>query len=184
MKSLFSLVLVHVLGKLGRRGMEGEWKDRLGVLLSQAVNLEHSAFYFYLAAGTHFDSPKLSLLNLRDFFYKESDSELKHARIVIEFMNQRSLNLKLDGIITEDPKSLSVVDVFDMAEKFEQKVLDHYAMISKEADNAGDCTTTQFIDFFLDKQVREVKAFHDLAMNARRASGPLGEFLFDQSFKK
>lgn len=164
--------------------MEGEWKEKLGVLLSQAVNLEHSAFYFYLAVGAHFDSPELSLLNLRDFFYRESDDELKHAKIVIEFMNQRGIKLSLDKITTEDPRSLSVVDVFSIAEKFEQKVLDHYVMISNEASKVGDCTTTQFIDFFLDKQVKEVKAFHDLTMNARRTSGSLGEFLFDQSFKK
>ncbi|ELA41096.1 uncharacterized protein VICG_01889 [Vittaforma corneae ATCC 50505] len=161
-----------------------KWMMRLSELLSNAVNLEHQAFYFYLAAGIHFDSPAMSLLNLRDFFYGESDDELKHARILIEFINQRGLGLKLENIATEDLKSLSIQEIFEKAEAFEQAVLDHYKMIQKEADEVGDYATTQFIDYFLDKQVREVKEFHDRAMNARRCSCPLGEFIFDQSFSR
>lgn len=177
--------LFHVPYKsLKRNGdMKKEWKERLGVLLSQAVNLEHTGFYLYLSLGARFDSPRSSLLNLRDFFYKESNDETKHAKIVIKFINQMGLKLTLDGISAENSEFLSVVDAFQAAEKFEQSVLDHYVMISREADSNGDCTTSQFIDYFLDMQVREVKALHDLAMNARRASDPLGEFLFDQSFK-
>lgn len=161
-----------------------KWTARLSELLSSAVNLEHQAFYFYLAAGIHFDSPTMSLLNLRDFFYGESDDELKHARILVEFVNQRGLNLKLESIATENPKDLSIQEIFEKAEAFERAVLGHYETIQREADAAGDYVTSQFVDYFLDKQVREVKEFHDRAMNARRCGCPLGEFIFDQSFSK
>lgn len=164
--------------------MDQRWTQRLGDLLSDAVNLEHEAFYFYLAAGVYFDSPAMSLLNLRDFFYSESNDELEHAKIVIKHMNQRGIEIKLKNIITPDLRNMSIRSIFEEAEKFEIKVLNHYLLIQKEAENVKDFTTTQFIDFFLDKQVREVKEFHDRLMNAKRCESPLGEFIFDQSFSQ
>lgn len=161
---------------------ENEWKKRLGVLLSEAVNLEHQGFYFYLAAGIYFDSPKISLTNIRDFFYQESNDELKHAKILIEFINQLGLKLSLDGIHTVDVTNFSITEIFEKSKALEQAVLDNYMKIQKEADNANDYQTSQFIDYFLDMQTREVKLFHDRAMNARRCNNSLGEFLFDQSF--
>ncbi|KAM0679603.1 hypothetical protein GINT2_002234 [Glugoides intestinalis] len=158
------------------------WTERLSKLLSDAVLLEHKAFYFYLAAGAHFESPKMSLLNLKDFFYKESNDELLHAKMVIEFMNQRGLSLKLENISTIDPSRMQIREIFEIAEKTEQQVLEHYLCIQKEASDTNDFVTTQFIDYFIDKQIGEVKEFHDRAMNARRCESPLGQFLFDQSF--
>jgi len=164
--------------------MDSEWLQRLSTLLSDAVCLEHHAFYFYLAAGTHFDSRDIALLNLRDFFYTESNDELTHAKIVIKHMNQRGLSVVFKDISVPDVHRMSLQEIFSQAAQFEQKVLDHYLKIQKEADGAGDYETTQFIDFFVDKQIREVKEFHDKLVNATRCDSSLGEFIFDQSFKK
>lgn len=164
--------------------MEEQWKKRLSSLLSEAVTLEHTAFYLYLAAGAYCESQEMSLLNLRDFFYRESSDELTHAKKVIEFMNQRGLEITFEEIKIADPKKQTIKNIFEVAEKTEQMVLEHYLLIQKEADAAGDYTTTQFIDYFIDKQVKEVKQFHDRALNARRCDSPLGLFIFDQSFSE
>lgn len=163
--------------------MDEHWKKKLGKLMSQAVNLEHSAFYFYLALGVHFDSRKVSLLNLSKFFFKESDDELEHAKIVIKYMNQIGVKVSLGPIEAKDPSHMSISEIFETAESFEYKVLQHYELISKEAAEANDNATSSFVDFFLDKQVKEVKSFHDHKMNSKRTENSLGEFLFDQSFK-
>lgn len=161
-----------------------QWLDRLSTLLSEAVAMEHHGFYFYLAAAVHFDTPKVGLHNLRDFFYYESREELEHARRVIDYMNQRGLRLELTPIESEDLRACSIAEIFKRSEMLEQAVLDHYYKVQKEAGEAEDYVTTQFIDYYLDMQVREVKIFHDRRMNAERCSEPLGEFIFDQSFSK
>lgn len=167
---------------------EDEWNEKLAELLSQAVNLEHRGFLFYQAAGAHFDSPQVGLLNIRDFFYKESDEEVKHARIVIKHMNERGLKLALLPATTDIsdsiPAPLTVEEIFRKSQELEQAVLDHYLKIQEEADKAGDYVTGQFADYFLDMQTREVKAFGDKRRHAERCKDPLGEFIFDQSFAK
>lgn len=161
-----------------------DWNERLSELLSNAVNLEHTAFYFYLSVGAYFDTQEKSLLNLRDYFYKESDDELAHAKIVIQFINQRGLKLSLNKIVTESPKGLSVKEIFEKAVEFEKLVLDNYLKIHEEAVDENDAVTTQFVDYFIDKQVKEIKDFQTKAKNAERCECPLGEFIFDQSFSK
>lgn len=99
-------------------------------------------------------------------------------------MNQRGLRLTLDSISTIDPRRMQIREIFEIAERTEQEVLEHYLSIQKEADAISDYVTTQFVDYFIDKQIGEVKEFHDRAMNARRCESPLGQFLFDQSFAK
>lgn len=161
-----------------------EWLGRLSTLLSEAVALEHHGFYFYTAAAIHFDSPEIGLKNLRDFFYYEADEEVKHARKVIEYMNQRGLRLKLSSIEADALTGCSISDIFKKSEMLEKAVLDHYYKLQKEADEAEDYVTTQFIDYYLDMQVKEVKIFNDRWRNAERCSSELGEFIFDQSFAK
>lgn len=164
--------------------MTSEYEKELEKYFSEAINLEHAAFYFYLSVGAHFDSQTMSLLNLRDFFYDESKDELTHARRVIKHMNERNLKWTRMPIETPDPSAMTVVQVFEKAEEFEQKVLDNYLRIQRIAGKVEDYSTNQFLDDFVALQLKEVKAFHDKAMNARRCTDQLGIFIFDQSFAK
>lgn len=163
--------------------MTDEWHEKLSILLSQALNLEHSAYYFYSAVSTHFDSKKMSLIHLRDFFYKEGLEELEHAKQVARFMSQIDLKIVFQPIETSDPSGMSVLNVFDAAVAFETKVLNHYELISKEAEKNKDTVTSQFIDIFLARQIKEIKNFRDYRLNSTICIDRLGEFLFDQSFK-
>ena len=164
--------------------MEEDWESKIADYFSEAVYLEHAAFYFYLSVGAHFDSQSMALHNLRNFFYNESDDELTHGKKVIKFMNQRNLKWTRMTIETPDPSNMTVAEVFEKAAEFEQKVLNNYLKIQKAASDANDFITTQFVDDFIAKQIKEVKEFRDYAMNAKRCTDPLGVFIFDQSFSK
>ena len=53
-------------------------------------------------------------------------------------MNQRSLALKLSDIHIEPITNLTITNEFAATGEFEQKVLEHYEMVSKEAANSID----------------------------------------------
>ncbi|KAG0419199.1 Ferritin, middle subunit [Dictyocoela roeselum] len=158
-------------------------KSKISDLLSEQLNIELSASKLYLMAYQFFSSRPVALLNVADFFYNEVYEELTHAKGIIEYMN--SMGYKVNFKDTRvDVTFNNFTDVFEKALEFEKKAYDNVLEIYEYADGIKDFMTTQFLDPYLQEQVKSVKDYNDLLVNAKRCQDELGMFVFDKHFKK
>ena len=77
-----------------------ELNNALLLLINKQINCELMASYQYLAYYNYFKKRDISLNNISEFFYKESQHESNHAKLLIDYVHSRN------GIINLTPISI------------------------------------------------------------------------------
>ncbi|KAF9764120.1 Soma ferritin [Nosema granulosis] len=158
------------------------WCKKAGDLLSQQLSLEFQAFYFYTECYAYFASRKVALKGLASFYKHQFEDELKHAKMIMDFMIKRGFSINLVPIKTQIFDAFKTpMDILKFSKEYEEKVMANLNYISYYADKEGDLTICQFLEDFLKTQVEEIYEFNELYVNAKRCAEEQTMFLFDDA---
>ncbi|ELQ76215.1 Ferritin [Trachipleistophora hominis] len=160
-----------------------KWSDEVEELLSEQLRIENFAFYFYQSAYQYCNSREMALPSIANFFYKQYNEELTHAKGIIDYMNQTGLRPKFKELSLERTNYKSLVEVFELSLKYEEESYKHILQTYKAADKHHDYALCQFMDDYVAEQVKSIKEFSDYLQNAKRCAEGFATFNLDAEFK-
>ncbi len=138
------------------------WNLSSEIALNKQINLELFASYNYLYMSNHFGKDILGLDKLRDYFYKCSEEERGHAKMLIDYQNKRGGSVSLENINKPNIELKNnnfndVLDAFKIALELEKQVNESLLSLHKIGDENID---PQFCDYiegtFLEEQVEAI----------------------------
>ncbi|ELA46521.1 hypothetical protein VCUG_02013 [Vavraia culicis subsp. floridensis] len=165
--------------------MEGKkkWEDEAVELLSEQLRIENFAFYFYQSAYQYCNNREIALPSIANFFYKQYNEELTHAKGIIDYMNQVGLRPNFKPLSLDRTDYKSLVEVFELSLEYEEESYKHILKLYRAADKNHDYALCQFMDEYVAEQVKSIKEFSDYLQNAKRCAKGFEMFNFDAEFK-
>ncbi|WAP52524.1 ferritin [Arthrobacter sp. ATA002] len=141
-------------------------------LLEAQIGHEFNASQQYAAMAVFFDGEDLP--QLARHFYAQSVEERNHAMMLVQYMLDRDLPVRIPGVAAVRNDFTSVVEPIALALEQEQQVTRQIEALFAAARTEGDALGEQFMLWFLKEQVEEVASMSTLLTVAKRA-----ENLFD-----
>lgn len=142
-------------------------KASFNELLSTQVGNEFSASQQYIAVATWFANQDLP--QLAKYFYRQSVEERNHAMMMVQYMLDRDLPVKIPGIPAVRNDFSSVTEPLALALKQEKEVTKNIEDMFRAARSEDDALGEQFMLWFLKEQVEEVASMTTLLNIAQRA---------------
>lgn len=129
-------------------------------LLGKQINLEEfsSRAYLNLATWCHANGWKLA----GDYYKSRSTEELTHRDKIIKFLVDCGYSPVVANVDTPKDKPTSLEDTVAMALAHEQYVTKSIRALYKAADEAEDCNTENFLQWFISEQREEESTYIDL----------------------
>merc|ERR1712150_80213 len=113
------------------------WKETVEKLLSKQLAMENFASYFYLYAYGFCNRRGIACPKIAKFFHKQHLEELEHAKGIIDYMNKLKFKVTYEPIaLTEEAGNL--VELFNLAYKYEMMTYENILSINKQAEEAKD----------------------------------------------
>jgi ferritin len=133
--------------------------DKLFKALNEQIKHEFYSSYLYLSIASYFEN--IPLDGMSHWFRKQAAEEHEHGMKIYNYINDRNLQVDLQGIDKPPAKFKSVEEAFKLALAHEKKVThliyEIYEMALKEKDHA----THVFLQWFITEQVEEEKNAND-----------------------
>ncbi|MCC3281239.1 MULTISPECIES: ferritin [Arthrobacter] len=136
-------------------------------LLEAQIGNEFNASQQYVAMAVYFDSEDLP--QLARHFYAQSVEERNHAMMLVQYMLDRDLPVRIPGIAAVKNDFSDVVEPIALALAQEKQVTSQIEALFAAARAEGDALGEQFMLWFLKEQVEEVASMSTLLTVARRA---------------
>jgi ferritin len=122
--------------------------------LHEQVGHEFAAHQQYLAIALYFDAQTLP--QLAGFFYRQAVEERNHAMMMLGYLKDAGAPLHVPGVAAPENGFSDIAEPVRLA----------LAQIAREA---GDYTSEQFVQWFLQEQVEEVSSMNALLTVVERA---------------
>ncbi|WP_341393348.1 ferritin [Arthrobacter sp. G119Y2] len=136
-------------------------------LLEAQIGHEFNASQQYVAMAVFFDGEDLP--QLARHFYAQSVEERNHAMMLVQYMLDRDLPVRIPGVAAVRNGFSSVVEPIALALEQEQQVTRQIEALFAAARAEGDALGEQFMLWFLKEQVEEVASMSTLLTVAKRA---------------
>ena len=136
-------------------------------LLEAQIGHEFNASQQYVAMAVFFDGEDLP--QLARHFYAQSVEERNHAMMLVQYMLDRDLPVRIPGVAAVRNDFSSVVEPIALALEQEQQVARQIEALFAAARAEGDALGEQFMLWFLKEQVEEVASMSTLLTVAKRA---------------
>lgn len=121
--------------------------------LNQQINKEIYSANLYLQIASYFSMKEL--IGFRNFFIVQHDEEISHAKLQLDYLNDRGGELRL-GSIDAPPSSFeSPIHALEIALEHEKEVSQAIYQLVDLAYEEKDFATISFLDWFLKEQVEE-----------------------------
>ncbi|XP_043535477.1 ferritin heavy chain, oocyte isoform-like [Chiloscyllium plagiosum] len=153
--------------------------------INRQINQELTAFYVYLSMSYYFDREDVALRNFAKFYFEQALEEQKHAKLLMDFQNQRG-----GRIIFWDIKKPSRdewgngLEAMEQALELEKTVNKSILELHKVASEHNDLVLCEFLESnYLNEQIEAIRMFGDHITNLKRLGAPengMGEYLFDK----
>jgi len=126
---------------------------RMEEALNRQINREIYSANLYFQMASYFARRELN--GFRHFFIVQHDEEIGHAKLQLDYLNNRGGELKL-GAIEAPPSSFeSPVNALEIALEHEKAVSQAIYHLVDLAHEEKDFATISFLDWFLREQVEE-----------------------------
>lgn len=135
--------------------------------LNEQIGNEFAASQQYIAVAVHYDDETLP--QLAAFFYRQAVEERNHAMMMIQYLMDLGLPVKIPGVGAPSGNFEDTVEPVRIALEQEKRVSDQIAGLSKLARDQGDYQSEQFLQWFLKEQTEEVSTMSDLLRVVERA---------------
>ncbi|MCC3267427.1 ferritin [Arthrobacter gengyunqii] len=136
-------------------------------LLEAQIGHEFNASQQYVAMAVFFDGEDLP--QLARHFYAQSVEERNHAMMLVQYMLDRDMPVRIPGVAAVRNDFTTVVEPIALALEQEQQVTRQIEALFAAARAEGDALGEQFMLWFLKEQVEEVASMSTLLTVARRA---------------
>jgi ferritin len=140
-------------------------------LLRSQIRNEFTASQQYVAVAVWFDAQDLP--QLARHFYQQSLEERNHAMMIIRYLLDKDLDVKIPDVGSVRNEFSDVMDPLNLALAQERDVTIQIETLARAARAAGDYLGEQFMHWFLKEQVEEVSSMNTLVTVATRAGGNL-----------
>lgn len=157
--------------------------DKIFKALNEQIKHEFYSSYLYLSIASYFEN--IPLDGMSKWFRKQAEEEHEHGMKIFNYINDRNLQVDLQGIDKPPTKFKSIEEVFKQALAHEKKVThwiyEIYEMALKEKDHA----THVFLQWFITEQVEEEKNAQDnYDQIVLIGDDKAALFVLDQNFSK
>jgi ferritin len=146
--------------------------SRFVSLLHEQVGHEFAAHQQYIALAVWFDAHDLP--RLAAHFYRQSIEERDHALMMVRYMLDRGLDVRVPGVESVRSDFDDVREPIRLALEQERTVTNQIEALFKAARDDSDFLGEQFVLWFLKEQVEEVAAMTTLLAIAERAGDDTG----------
>lgn len=145
--------------------------------LNLSLKSEYTTSHTYTQLANYMQ--RLGLFGFEKFFRSESEDELKHAKILIDYANDMGdvLNVPTIEAIQEFPQDGG--EALDIAYQMELNLMNQYGKIYSDIEE-NDPVTAQFLLQFLEIQRKSVGEYGDLIAKYDIAKRTNEILLFDE----
>lgn len=127
--------------------------------LNSRLEDEYHAYFFYINATNWCRG--VNYKNATSFFEGESAAELTHAKKMMDYMSDWNIKPTIEKVDV-DYKFESLIDVIEKAYEIEYELLKKYNVTSTKIMSDGDVATFDFLSYFRQVQIDEVREYSDL----------------------
>lgn len=158
--------------------------EKMAEALNAQINAEIYSAYLYLAMSL--DAESKTLKGVSNWFFVQWKEELDHARILQNYLNDRSSKVILDTIPAVPDSWDTPLDMFMEALDHEQEITRKIDELVRSAFKERDFATLSRLQWFVDEQVEEEKSVKEIITEFERASfvGAQYEKTVDESLEK
>ncbi|MBA2361075.1 MAG: ferritin [Actinobacteria bacterium] len=135
--------------------------------LSEQVGYELAASQQYIAIAVYFDVETLP--QLAASFYRQSVEERNHAMMMVQFLLDSELPVRIPGVAGPETDFGSARDAVALALEQEKRVTEQIVALVGLARDEGSLVGEQFLHWFLQEQREEVSSMSQLLATVERA---------------
>ncbi|KAI8795186.1 soma ferritin [Biomphalaria glabrata] len=149
--------------------------------INRQINMELYASYCYQSMGFYFERDDVALPGFSKFFKKLSSEEREHAEKLMSYQVKRGGRIVLQDIKKPERDEWGAgVDAMQVALQLEKSVNQSILDLHKLASSHEDAQMADYLEDFLEEQVRSIKEISDYITNLKRVGTGLGEYMFDK----
>ncbi len=126
---------------------------KIAGLLNNQIQKEFESAYIYLGIASFFDESGLN--GFGTWFKKQSQEEENHAMKIYGFMHDRNETVLFLPIETPKDKIIDAQYALELSLDHEKYITSLIWNIYREAQEAGDYSTKNFLEWFLNEQNEE-----------------------------
>ena len=141
--------------------------SRFAEALGDQIAYEFGASQQYVAIAVYYDSQTLP--RLAQTFYAQAVEERNHAMMMIQYLIDRELDLRVPGVEAPQSQFGDCVEPVALALEQERGVSDQINGLLAIAREEGDFGSEQFMHWFVKEQVEEVSKMSGLLQVVERA---------------
>jgi ferritin len=138
---------------------------------NQQIQSEFTASQQYIAIAIYFDG--MGLVELAQFFYRQSEEERMHAMKFVHFMLETEARPLIPSVPDLKNNFNNPADAVQFALEQERKVTDQINNLVSLAIAEGDHASNNFLQWFVTEQVEEVATMTTLLQTIRLAGDNL-----------
>jgi ferritin len=139
--------------------------------INNQIQSEFAASAQYIAIAVYFD--ELSLPELANFFYRQSEEERAHAMKFIHFLLEAGAKPIIPSLPEMVNQFASPADAVQFALDQEIKVTNQINNIMEIATKESDFSSQTFLQWFITEQVEEVDSMSTLLQTIKHSGGAL-----------
>lgn len=129
-------------------------------MISDQINMEFEAAYQYNVFGWWFISQEFE--GMADWMFKQAEEELKHAKKLLQFAEDREISYSFDGVSKPKVSPKSILEVFEASFEQEKEVSRSFHKMYQQALKDEDFAAKKLFNWFIEEQVEEEASFKNL----------------------
>jgi len=157
------------------------YSEECEAAINKLINMELHASYVYLSMAFHFDRDDIALKGFHEYFKKKSDTQRKHAEMLMSYQNKRGGNIVLLDVKAPKLDWNSHTIALEDAIALEKSLVDGLLALYKVGTEKHDPHLCHHFNRTLIKEgVDTVSELGKLVTNAKRCGNDLGLYMFDR----
>jgi bacterioferritin B len=145
--------------------------EKVTEAINQQIGNEFGASLQYVSIASYLADE--GLLELADFFYKQSDEEREHAMRFVKFVVDSGGRVRIPAIQAPKHDFKRVVEAIEASLSWEKEVTAQITALYELGVKENDYVTQNFLSWFLKEQLEEVSTMDTLLKVAQRAGDNL-----------
>ena len=158
------------------------WHKDLEFALNKQISIEMRNFITYERLSCFFRNASKGFTNVADYFRKQADEELSHARMFMDYQSMRggtvnSFTVPATWVADLERSSSPCEDAFHLALKLEKDT--YFNLLNLHKLSTQDPSFQDFIEKSLHEQLDAHKNINDKIIQLQGAKKNIGEYLYE-----
>lgn len=157
--------------------------NTINEILNEQINKEFYSGYLYLSMSAHLK--ELGLNGFASWTRLQAKEEVEHGLKIFDYIIDCNSFVTLKQIRTPEFEFNGISSIFNHIYEHEKCITSSIMEIAKKAEEEGDRTTLNFIDWFIAEQIEEEEAVKNIIKRLDMfGDDKVALFLMDQELSK